>query len=96
MGTFTTNYGQIAPRVGIQAVARLLAVGLPLLITQRFAQTDDAQSRSGNTIKWHRYHAFAISTAPLAAEEQMPEMRASLVEHWLRFNAVIGFARSDS
>ena len=66
MGQFTTSYGQIAPRVGIQAVARLLAVGLPLLVTQRFAQTDDAQTRAGNTIKWRRYHAFAISTAPLA------------------------------
>lgn len=66
MSQFTTTYGQIAPRVGIQAVARLLAVGLPLLVTQRFAQTDDAQSRSGNTIKWRRYLPFAVSTAPLA------------------------------
>lgn len=66
MGQFTTTYGGIEPRVGIQAVARLLAVGLPRMVTQRFAQTDDAQSKSGNTVKWRRYHAFAISTAPLA------------------------------
>jgi len=66
MGQFTTTYGNLSSRVGIQAVARLLAIGLPLLITQRFAQTDNAKTRSGNTVKWARYHAFAISTAPLA------------------------------
>jgi N4-gp56 family major capsid protein len=35
-------------------------------LTQRFAQTDNAKTRSGNTVKWARYHAFSISTAPLA------------------------------
>ena len=66
MGAFTTTFGQIDPRVGIQAIAKLLAVGQPLLITQRYGQTDDAQTRSGNTVKWRRYFAFAVSNAPLA------------------------------
>ena len=66
MGEFTTTYGQISPRVGIQAVARMLTVGQPLAVTQRYGQTDNAKSRSGNTIKWRRYEAFAVSTAPLA------------------------------
>lgn len=60
------TYGQIGARVGVKAVARLLAVGQPLLITQRFGQPEDMASRSGNTIKWRRYHAFAVSNAPLA------------------------------
>jgi len=62
----TITYGEIQPRVGIQSVARLLKVGQPLLVTQRFAQQEDAKSRSGNTIKWRRYHAFTVSAAPLA------------------------------
>jgi len=62
----TITYGEIEPRVGIQAVARLLKVGQPLLVTQRFAQMEDAKRRAGNTIKWRRYHAFTVSTAPLA------------------------------
>lgn len=62
----TITYGEIAPRVGIQAVARLLKVGQPLLVTQRFAQIDDAKRNTGDTIKWRRYHSFTVSTAPLA------------------------------
>lgn len=66
MGQFTTTYGGISPRVGIQAVARLLETGQPLLVTQRFAQTDNAKTRMGNTVKWRRYESFAVSSAPLA------------------------------
>lgn len=66
MGAFTTTYGSIDPRIGVKAVAKLLAVGQPLLITQRFAQVDDISTRSGNTVKWRRYHAFTVSSAPLA------------------------------
>jgi len=66
MGAFTTSYGGIANRVGVQAVARLLEVGQPLMVTQRYAQVDNAKLHSGNTIKWRRFEAFAVSTAPLA------------------------------
>lgn len=66
MGQFTTTYGGISNRVGVQAVAKLLKVGQPKMVTQRFAQTDNAKSKSGQTIKWRRYLAFSISTAPLA------------------------------
>ena len=45
------TYGEISPRVGVQSVARLLKVGQPLLVTQRFAQQEDAKRRAGNTIK---------------------------------------------
>ena len=66
MNENTITYGQIEPRVGVQAVAKLLKVGLPKLVTQRFAQMGDAQMRKGGTIKWRRYHAFTVSAAPLA------------------------------
>jgi len=66
MAQFTVKFGDISPRVGIKAVAKLLAVGQPLLLTQRFAQVDDIGTRQGNTIKWRRYLPFAVSTAPLA------------------------------
>ena len=66
MAQFTVKYGDISPRVGIKAEAKLLAVGQPLLISQRFAQVDGIGTRSGNTIKWRRYLPFSVSTAPLA------------------------------
>lgn len=66
MGAFTTTYPTISNRVNIQAVAKLLAVGQPLLVTQRFGQTDNAAAHSGNTVKWRRYLAFSVSSAPLA------------------------------
>jgi len=66
MNENTITYGQIEPRVGVQSVAKLLMVGLPKLVTQRFAQMGDAQLRRGGTIKWRRYNAFTVSAAPLA------------------------------
>jgi len=62
----TITYGEIAPRVGIQSVARLLRVGQPLLVTQRFAQRDTMKRHGGNTIKWRRYNKFVVAKAPLA------------------------------
>ena len=66
MNENTITYGSIEPRVGVQSVAKLLKVGLPKLVTQRFAQMGDAQRRKGGTIRWRRYHAFTVSAAPLA------------------------------
>lgn len=78
MNENTITYGQIEPRVGVQAVAKLLKVGLPKLVTQRFAQMGDAQRRKGGTIKWRRYHAFTVSAAPLA--EGVPPARQPLTK----------------
>ncbi len=66
MGDNTTTYGQIEARVGIKAVARLLSVGQPLLLTQRFGSTEVIGLRQGDTIKWRRYHLFTVTKAPLA------------------------------
>lgn len=62
----TITYGEISPRVGIKAVARLLMVGQPLLVTQRFAQQESMKRNSGDTVKWRRYNKFVVSKAPLA------------------------------
>lgn len=61
-----TTYGQVPDKVGVQGVQRLLSVFLPQVLTQRWAQTDEAKSRSGNTVKWRRYHNFVVDSAGIA------------------------------
>ena len=58
--------GDISERVGVKCVKRLLRVGQPLLVTQRFAQMDTQPQNSGKVRKWRRYHSFAVTTAPMA------------------------------
>lgn len=60
-----TTYGAIAPRIGMQAVAKLLAVGQPLMHLQRFAMQETAKKNAGDSIKWRRYLPFTVSKAPL-------------------------------
>ena len=60
------EYGDISPRVGVKAAKKLLRVGLPQIVTQRFGMTDDQPRNSGLIRKWRRYHSFADATAPLA------------------------------
>jgi len=61
-----TTYGQISDKIGVQGVQRLLSVFLPQVLTQRWAQTDEAKTRSGNTVKWRRYHNFVVDSAGIA------------------------------
>ncbi len=60
------TYGDISPRVGVKAAARLLRVGQPLMVTQRFGQMDTHKKNTGKVRKWRRYHSFPVTTAPLA------------------------------
>ena len=60
------TYGDLSPRVGVKAAARLLRVGQPLMVTQRFGQMDTHKQNSGKVRKWRRYHSFPVTTAPLA------------------------------
>lgn len=60
------TYGDISPRVGVVAAARLLRVGQPLMVTQRFAQQETQGRNTGKVRKWRRYHSFPVTTAPMA------------------------------
>jgi N4-gp56 family major capsid protein len=56
----------ISPRTELFAVKALLKVLQPMLVTQRFAQTDQQPKKNSTTRKWRRYKPLAVTTAPLA------------------------------
>lgn len=60
------SYGEIAPRVGVMAVLRLLENALPRMVMQRFGQVTTLPKKRGDTVKWRRYERFAAAMAPLA------------------------------
>ena len=67
MGTTNlTTYGDISPRTGGYAQAKLLQVGQHLMVVERFGQVDPQQKNKTKTVKWRRYNSLARATAPLA------------------------------
>lgn len=63
-GQFVT-YGDVSPRVGIYAVAKLLARIEPILVLERFALTTPLPKNKGEVIKWRRIRPMAVSTTNL-------------------------------
>lgn len=64
MSTFTT-YGDVSPRVGIVAVAKMLARIEPILCLEKFALVTPLPKNKGETIKWRRIRPLAVSTTNL-------------------------------
>lgn len=65
-GTFTgTTYGDISPRVGLHAVAKMLATAKNQLVLERFAKVEALPKNKGLLIKFRRPIKFAASTTPL-------------------------------
>jgi len=62
----TTTYGDISPRTGGRAEARLLERGQHLMTVERFGQKDPQRKNSTKTVKWRRYNSLARASAPLS------------------------------
>lgn len=60
-----TNYGDISPRVGIFAVAKMLAHAQPMLVLEKFAMSQPLPKNKGLTIKWRRPVPFDVSPVAL-------------------------------
>lgn len=60
------TYGDISPRTGGAAKARLLKRGQHLMVVERFGQVDPQQKNKTKTAKWRRYESLPRATAPLA------------------------------
>lgn len=60
-----TTYGDISPRVGIHAVAKMLEHAQPQLVISKFALATPMPANKGQTIKWRRAVPWAAATAPL-------------------------------
>ena len=64
MATFTT-YGDVSPRVGIVAVAKMLARIEPIIVLDKFGLVTPMPKNKGETIKWRRIRPLAVSTTNL-------------------------------
>lgn len=60
-----TQYGDISPRVGIYAVAKMLAHAQPMLVLEKFASSQPLPKNKGLTIKWRRPIPFDVSAVAL-------------------------------
>ena len=81
----TISFGQISQRVGIQAVARLLANNYGMRHTARFGMAEKAKRNAGDTIKWRRYLPFPVNKAPLV--EGIPPSAIPLT--WVDYTAIL-------
>lgn len=63
-GSFV-SYGDVSPRVGIVAVAKMLSRIEPILILEKFALVTPLPKNKGGTIKWRRIRPLIASTANL-------------------------------
>ncbi|MBQ1784635.1 MAG: N4-gp56 family major capsid protein [Gammaproteobacteria bacterium] len=61
-----TTYGDISPRVGIHAVAKMLEHAQPQLVIGKFAQSTPMPANKGQTLKWRRAVPWAPALTPLA------------------------------
>lgn len=66
MGDNVNTYGDISPRTAAYVVADLLKRGVYLMVTERFGQSKPLPQKSTRTMKFRRYEALSIPTAPLA------------------------------
>lgn len=81
----TITFGQISQRVGIQAVARLLANNYGMRHTARFGMAERAKRNAGDTIKWRRYLPFPVNKAPLV--EGIPPSAIPMT--WVDYTAIL-------
>lgn len=59
------QYGDISPRIGIYAVAKMLAYADSQLVLEKFAMVTPLPKNKGLTIKWRRPVPFAVNTNAL-------------------------------
>jgi len=63
-GSFV-SYGDVSPRVGIVAVAKMLSRLEPILVLEKFALVTPLPKNKGGTIKWRRIRPLVASTTNL-------------------------------
>lgn len=98
------NYGDISPRVGIHAVAKMLAYAQPILILERFAQPHPLPKNKGLTIKWRRPIPFDVSVnaltegvTPTSQALRYEDVTAVIQQYgaWVEFTDVIADTHED-
>lgn len=99
-----TQYGDISPRVGIYAVAKMLAHAAPILCLEKFAKVEPLPKNKGLTIKWRRPVPFDVSAvaltegvtpAPQILEYEDVTSVISQYGAWVPFTDVIADTHED-
>lgn len=60
-----TTYGDISPRIGIHAVAKMLTTAKPQLTFEKYAKVETVPKKKGLAIKFRRPNKFPTATTPL-------------------------------
>lgn len=103
MSTFVT-YGDVSPRVGIVAVAKMLARVEPILVLEKWALVTPLPKNKGATIKWRRIRPLAVSTVnltegvtPPASQLQYDDITTQIGEYggWIQITDKIQDLHED-
>lgn len=99
-----TNYGDVTPRIGAYAAAKMLAHAQPVLVLSKMGQTRPMPQNKGQTIKFRRPVPFAPATTPLSegvtpASQKMvyADVEATLAQYgaWVEITDVIADTHED-
>ncbi len=98
------TYGDISPRVGLHAVATMLATAKNQLVLEKYAMVQALPKNKGLIIKWRRPIKFAAATTPLVegvtpAPQQLgyEDVSAVIQQYgaWVPFTDVIQDTHED-
>lgn len=99
-----TTFGDISPRVGVHAVAKMLAHAQPQIVISKFAQATPMPANKGQTIKWRRAVPWAPATTPLtegvrpnSQQLSYQDVTATLAQYgaWAELTDVIADTHED-
>lgn len=99
-----TTYGDISPRVGIQAVAEMLAYAQNVLVLDKFAKSAVFQKNKGLIMRWRRPVPFdvvdtalteGVTPAPQILEYEDIETTIQQYGSWIQFTDVIQDTHED-
>lgn len=99
-----TQYGDISPRIGIFAVAKMLERAEPQLVLEKFAQVQAIPKNKGQTIKWRRPVPLDVSPSvltegvtPVPTIMEYEDVSSTISQYggWIGFTDVIQDTHED-
>lgn len=98
------TFGDISPRIGIHAVAKMLATAKPQLVFEKYAKVETVPKKRGLSIKFRRPNKFPAATTPLQegvtpspGTLQYEDVTVNLSQYgnWVMFTDVITEVHED-
>jgi len=98
------QYGDISPRVGIFAVAKMLDRAMPQLVLEKFGEVQALPKNKGLTMKWRRPVPFDVSpvaltegVTPVPTVMEYEDVSATISQYggWVGFTDVIQDTHED-